>query len=80
MSFAACRLREGSPADDCRNDRVVSLEDKIVEVGGSDGAQNGKLFGGIGSGENVQRPVAYRRTPQMRMVGTDPVMGHQQNR
>ena len=66
-----------SPAADRRNDCVVSLKNKIVELSASDGAQKVKLVGGIGSGEDIQRPVPDRRAPQMRMVKTDPVVGHQ---
>jgi hypothetical protein len=51
-----------------------------VELSAGDGAQKVKLIGGIGSGEDVHRPVAYRRTPQMWMVKTDPVVGHQYDR
>jgi len=54
FSFADSGLREVSPAADRRNDCVVSLEDKIVELSASDGAQKVKLVGGIGSGEDVQ--------------------------
>ena len=73
-------LREVSSAADRRNDCVVSVKDKIVELSASDGAQKVKLVGGIGSGEDIQRPVPYRRAPQMRMVETDPVVGHQHDR
>jgi Aldo/keto reductase family len=70
FSFADSGLREVSPAADRRNDCVVSLKDKIVELSAGDGAQKVKLVVGIGSGEDVQRPVPYRGAPQMRVVKT----------
>jgi len=80
FSFVDSGLREVSPTADRRNDCVVSLKNKIVELRAGDGAQKVKLVGGIGSGEDVQRPVPDRRAPQMRMVETDPVVGHQHDR
>src|SRR4051812_40442597 len=73
MSFAGSGVREVSPTVDRRNDGVVGLKNEIVELGAGDGAQKVKLFGRIGSGQEVQRPVPDRRAPQVRMVKTDPV-------
>jgi hypothetical protein len=44
------------------------LEDQVVQVGGSDGAQRGKLIGCLLLGEDVERPVADGAAPQVRMV------------
>src|SRR4051794_41910740 len=80
MSFAGSCLREVSPTVDRRNNGVVSLKNKIVELSADDGAKKVKLFGGIGSGEDIHRPVPYRRAPQMRMAATDPAAAHQHAR